>query len=414
MTSKTHASLPRRMELDCSARFYPIVATKRSQSLFNFAAATSLKTDGGLLAKAVKETLAFYPSIAVSMQKAYGRYVLVPNEAMPIVSECEDDGILHPIVPEKTGGYMFRFSYAEKRIEMDMFHALCDGTGAMQFFCDVLRAYGNLVNGEKSFAFNEASEEDTEDAFERYSEQMKFSDTGLKDIAGGVPLRFSGELNDNGRKLRDKMETDVAQLRAAAKKFGVTITAFICAVLAKSAHAVKRSDKPVVVMVPVNLRKLFPSATKRNFTTFVRIVIPRDKFTSDKELMREVQRQLTEKSDREPMQKFISTTARVQNCLPLRLAPLWLKIACTRLGRMFLKSRQTVIFSNIGVVEKPCEGIEDITFSLNVSENNPVNLGALSFGKKTCLSFTRMIKDRTFIKTFCNQLNAFGVQTDFV
>ena len=61
-----------------------------------------------------------------------------------------------------------------------------------------------------------------------------------------------------------------------AKKYNTSLTAFLAAVLIDSIIEIQNSaqpnpkrQKPVKVLIPVNLRKLFPSRTLRNFVLYI-------------------------------------------------------------------------------------------------------------------------------------------------
>ena len=65
-------------------------------------------------------------------------------------------------------------------------------------------------------------------------------------------------------------------LRECAKRFGVTVTELLCAAMMQAIYELQREKvpqrrrrKPVKVLLPVNLRKLFPSATLRNFASYI-------------------------------------------------------------------------------------------------------------------------------------------------
>lgn len=91
--------------------------------------------------------------------------------------------------------------------------------------------------------------------------------------------------------------------------------------------------KPIVMMVPVNLRKMFPSRTLRNFVNFVRIVFEPKKCTTLGDYVAEAAAQLKEKATKEEMEKFFATTVRTEKSLVLNAAPLWFKIFMARIFR---------------------------------------------------------------------------------
>ena len=110
------------------------------------------------------------------------------------------------------------------------------------------------------------------------------------------------------------------------------------------------------------------------------------------------------------MAKFMSTTVSTERSLPLRLAPLWLKILAARIVRFFIKSRQTLIFSNLGRVSLPeGTGVRRIVFNLNVSKTSRVNIGALSLGDEMTVAFTRSVRERTLEDELFAVLEGAGV-----
>ena len=68
----------------------------------------------------------------------------------------------------------------------------------------------------------------------------------------------------------------VDAVKAKAKEFGVSVTEFIAAVMMKAISDLQTEKvprrmrrRPVKVLLPVNLRGLFPSRTLRNFASYV-------------------------------------------------------------------------------------------------------------------------------------------------
>ena len=167
---------------------------------------------------------------------------------------------------------------------------------------------------------------------------------------------------------------------------------------------------PIAIMIPVNLRSLYPSRTMRNFVTFVRIIIAPSEFKSVEECAKETQRQLKIKTAKDKLDAFISTTVKAQKNWILKVVPLFLKTAILRLGRLFMRSRQTIIFSNLGNVISPeSMGVERYVLNMNVSKNNTQNLGAITTNGKTTFAFTRAIKEKSLPDEFFSELQNAGI-----
>ena len=374
---------PKRYRLDVSSQFYPIIATRKSQSLFGMTARMDAPVDRAALAAAVNEALKRFPTFAVRLRKGYAWYYFEENTAEYPVGEAGGRP-LRPISGKERAGYLFRMDCKDNLIAFEVFHALSDGLGALEFFKAVLYLYavrcGRSPEGTAGIIDLAAapSEEEAEDAFYRYHRRVRLGDVQLKELMGTRPALIEGTLSEDGYAV-SYGGVSVDGVRAAAKSMGASVTAFMCGAIARAVHNTQsRPSRDIVLMVPVNLREMFPSRT--TLADFVSSAA----------------KQLKEKATPDEMAKFMSTTVSTERSLPLRLAPLWLKILAARIVRFFIKSRQTLIFSNLGRVSLPeGTGVRRIVFNLNVSKTSRVNIGALSLGDEMTVAFTRSVRERT-------------------
>ncbi len=401
------------VQFDCSARFYPIISSKKSQSLYHIA----LKLDGGvdreLLRRAVEDVLRQYPTFGTKLKRGYAWYYLVKNDApVPIVDF--DGKILKPLEKKRAGRYLFRIGVRGDEIHIDFFHGLADGAGSLSFVLAVIKRMRTLEgrtlpeDGVIGADFV-PSEEESEDAFLRYYKPIKFKDADFKGMAGKAPFRL------RGTRIEDYATTqfaaDGAEILQAARAAGTSVTAYVAAIAASCLEKLAAGDKkPIALMIPVNLRASFPSRTQRNFVLFVRIVIEQGKCKRLADYIAEVKKQLKEGTDRDRLEKQISTTVKGMTMPAMNVLPLCLKKFSSRMGRLFMRSRQSIIISNLGRVEATPEyGIKRLTYNLNVSKNNVQNLAITSFGGETVFSFTSAIKEDDLQRSFKAALEGEGV-----
>ena len=231
----------------------------------------------------------------------------------------------------------------------------------------------------------------------------------LKALAGKVPHRIKGTLSKDGYEVSEGV-VEAKDVLKRAKEIGVSFTAYVAGVLAYSIEKTCANKVPIAVMIPVNLRALYPSRTMRNFVTFVRIILAPSEFKSIEACAKETQRQLKIQTAKDKLDAFISTTVKAQKNWILKIVPLFLKTAILRLGRVFMRSRQTIIFSNLGNVVSPeSMGVDRYVLNMNVSKNNTQNLGAITTNGKTTLAFTRAIKEKTLPDEFFAELEKEGI-----
>ena len=83
-------------------------------------------------------------------------------------------------------------------------------------------------------------------------------------------------------------EIPVKALSAKAKEYGVSMTVLLTAIFLCAIHekmTKRQEEKPVVLMVPVNLRKYFPSDSLLNFFSWIE---PGYKFGDKEDTLKEV------------------------------------------------------------------------------------------------------------------------------
>ena len=385
----------KKYNLDNSSLFYPIMATKKAQSLFRLTVVLCDQVDGEILRQAVQKTMDRFPIFKTELKMGYAWHYLSENTKDVKVFD-RSKGVLAPIDPKETNGYLFRFVYEGNTIILEVFHGLCDGTGASIFFKGVLQQYRKLqgveIGEENAIDFNEEFlDEENEDAFKKYYTPIKFKDADIKSLTGVKPQLITGTINPDGYTTETYFGS-YREIGALAKERGVSFTAFIAGIVAHSIANADYGKNPIVVMVPVNLRAIFPSKTVRNFASFVRLTFDRNDCGDVENCIKEASVQLKEKTKVHELEKMLGTTVRTEKTLILKIAPLWLKMAVAKFFRLFLKSRQTIIISNLGRFNLPEGlGVDKAIFNVNVSKNARTNVAIISLGDKVALSFTKTI-----------------------
>lgn len=401
-----------RFALDHSAKFYPIMSTRKAQSLFRVSAIMKEVVDKDNLEIALNDILPRFAAYQVKLKKGYAWHFFEHNDA-----HCKvfaDEGVLRPINPDDTNGYWFRVSALGNNIVLEIFHALADGNGALAFLKSIVKRYRELLGFEVEDEGvidwqSKPHGEEIEDSFEKNYKPISFGQMNLKALAGKVPHRIKGTLSKDGYEVSEGVVA-AADVLKKAKEIGVSFTAYVAGVLAYVIEKTNKNKVPIALMIPVNLRALYPSKTMRNFVTFVRVVIAPDKFASVEDCAIEVQRQIKILTAKDRLDAFISTTVKAQKNWILKVIPLFLKTMVLRLGRLFMRSRQTIIFSNLGSVTSPeSMGVERYALNMNVSKNNTQNLGAITTNGKTTLAFTRAIKETTLPDEFFLELAKHGI-----
>lgn len=412
--------------LDNSADIYPMSSTLTTMSIFRLSAEMEEYVDGDNLEAAVAAVLKRFPTYAVTLRRGFFRYYFDSNELPPVVRQ--DNGILFDKIDSvRNNRYLFRVQYYKKRISVDFFHGLCDATGAMEFMKSLVYRYldecGKTLppHGDVKVEGEPVRERELEDSISKYYTQYS--------IFGGVVGKMAGKncFGIRGRKFRSLgyglIHGYVRQdeLHALARSMDCTVTVLITAIALLSIYKVycKRDvSRDLVAMIPVNLRKIFPSETLLNFTTLTKCAVnPASTPAELREYVRLCKAQLAESlSARHELAEKLSLSAFYSTNKLMKFLPVWLKEFFIKFGKaVTTQTKQTLIISNLGVVRMP-EGMENFlrrfTFNINISKKVPVNIGVVSYNGVTAISFTRMLVSTEFERVFFTTLADAGLRVE--
>ena len=153
--------------LDNSAKIFPISAGKKYSTVFRLSALLKEDIDSEILKEALKKTLEKYKSFKVKMKQGFFWYYFEQNTKEPII-EKEQDYPCKYINPKTNNDYLFKVTYFEKKINIDIFHSLTDGNSGTTFFKEIIYNYIEMKYPDK-FSSEERTgrkiEYNTEDSY---------------------------------------------------------------------------------------------------------------------------------------------------------------------------------------------------------------------------------------------------------
>lgn len=173
--------------------------------------------------------------------------------------------------------------------------------------------------------------------------------------------------------------------------------------------------KPVKILIPVNLRNLYPSKTLRNFVLFTTPgVDPRYGEYTFEEICKIVYHQLCLEVTPKKMSARIATNVGNENNLILKVAPLFLKNMVMKLAFNAVGERKsTFTLSNMGVVTMPPELAEHVTridVLLGVQSKAPYNSALVSYNGKMYLNIIRNIKESILERELYETFKELGIK----
>ncbi len=404
--------------LDNAAKIFPGQNSRTWSNVFRFGVELKEDIDPDVLEKALERTLKRIPSFNVRIRNGFFWHYFEKNPQKPLV--CPDiNNPCYRINFKENNGFLFRTYYHGKRICVDVYHALCDGYGAVIFVSTLAAEYLRLKGypiSHNEFVLDvneEPRPEELEDSYSKYaSSKVKFDrgDKWAYHARGTKMERHTGNYMTGIMSFK--------QVHAIAKSYGVTVTELFTAMLIDIHYRKQlrenKKQKEISVQVPVNLRKAFPSKTLRNFVLclVVRINPNLGEYTFE-EILRSVSLQLRLANDPKLINSLMTDNLKIEKNPVARLLPLPIKdlgVAIT----FFITAEQktSILLSNVGLVKLPeemYEHVEKYIFYTGAGKLNGARCSAMSTGDTLIFGFSSCYKETDIQREFFTRLVKMGV-----
>ena len=252
--------------LDNAAKIFPSAANGHDTNVFRIYCELNESVDKVFLQNALDKTIVEFPVFKSVMKKGLFWYYLEESNILPIVNE-ESESPCSKIYDKDVKKLLFRVTYFEKRINLDVYHVLADGTGAGEFLKVLVSNYLCLkykINVEYlNLDFDSSVFQKADDSYMKFYEKGKKQNVGLK---RAYKINGLKTYNKNLKVIEGRMSSRAVLDKA--HEYNATVTSFITGVLLRAIYenmSFMDREKPVVVSIPVNLRRFFDSSSVRNF-----------------------------------------------------------------------------------------------------------------------------------------------------
>lgn len=410
------------LKLDNAAKIYPAARRQNWSNVFRISATLTEKVDREVLSTALDVTVRRFPSIAVRLQKGLFWYYLEELSEAPSVMD-EKSYPLTRMTKKETAKCAFRVIVYNRRIAVEIFHSLTDGTGALIFLKSLVAEYLQQKYGVKIPAENgvlgrleEPSEAELEDSFRKYSGRVSAS------RAENTAWHMWGTPEKAGFLNLTCFTIPVKSVLDKAHEYGVSATVFLCAVTMMALQKLQaekvpstRKRKPIKVLIPVNLRNLFPSKTMRNFALYTTPeILPVLGEYSFEEICKIIVHCMGAEITKKQMKMKMAANVNSEKLMAVRVMPLFIKnIVMKAIFDAVGECKSCLSLSNLGDVKLPVEMkeyVERFDFILGVQATAPYNCGVLSYDGNMYVNFIRNIKEPELEYWFNVVLRELGIE----
>ena len=409
-------------KLDNAANIYPPTTNSDRQANFGLTAVLTEAIDPVVLSHAVNEVLKRFPTYKTKLKRGVFWYYLEENTKPFVVHEMEENYLGH-INEKKNNDYLFKVYYKDRTLCLVVYHALSDGNGGLDVFKALIYEYLKLsgknvktegmvqksmnaphVPSEYDDTFNAVYNSNAgkvkkeRNAFKTYGSHFAYD--GFGEIVGKIK---------------------VEDLKRVAKEKGCTVTVLLSAASLYATYLgfiknKKVKNKYVTALVPVDMRKWYPSETVRNFALFVRLSHDFEKEVTLDDCIAECKEQMKEYLTKENLDKIITFNVKQERNVALKLVPLFIKDVAMRIVyRHVGDNLHSYNLSNLGVVTLPdsvSKYVTDLKFSLAPSYSNNNHIAIVSYNGNCYITCTRNIVENYLEKEFFRILSGFGLDVE--
>ena len=409
-------------KLDNAAKIYPASHSRHWSNLFRFSATLYEDVDIRILEQAIKNTIPRFPSIAARLSEGLFWYYLRPVDTPPAIM-AEYSYPLAYMTKKEMKTCAFRVIVYRKRIAVEIFHSLTDGTGGLIFFKSLMAEYLELKHQiEIPCEHGILSRKERPKHYEIEDSFLKNSAPIKETRKDSNAWRIDGTLEEDGFINITNFQMSSNQIINMAREKNVSVNTFLTAVMMKAILNLQldlihnpKKYKPVKVLVPINLRRIFDSKTLRNFALYtIPEIDPRlGDYTLD-EIINIVHHKVGMYATKKNMSKMIETNVADERNPFLRIVPLFIKnIVMKMVFNSVGEKKSCLSFSNLGVIKLPenmKEHIERMDFILGPQAQAPYNCSAYSYRDILNITFTRDIKEARLETYFFREMQNLGVE----
>jgi len=156
--------------------------------------------------------------------------------------------------------------------------------------------------------------------------------------------------------------------------------------------------KPIRVLIPVNLRPIFPSKSLRNFALYtIPEIDPRLGRYSFEEICKAIYHRMGMDINPKQMGMRIATNVNSERLGVVKVMPLFIKNLVMKAVFDSVGERKSCLsMSNLGAVKLPAvmePYVERFDFILGVQATAPYNCGILSYGDSLYINFIRNVRE---------------------
>ena len=403
-------------KLDNVAKVFLAAYNKRNPRSIRVSCILNEEIDPGVLQDALDLTVRLRPQFQVRIRRGIFWNYLEQTDERALVSK-EVLGPCPALYGDKYKGVLhYMVTYYRDRINIDMSHAISDGTGAFILLKLLILNYLKLrhpgILDEVSLVDSASSDDRFRNSYDHFYD----------DSAGPIPKTILNKkklaFQISSRKLpynqlqymEVHMESD--KVLAAAKDMKVSLTSYLGAHLMLAIledMPFRQRKRPVNISIPVNLRNYYPSSTLRNFFNNIDVSHVYSGSETLETLALEFDEKLKQALDPDLIKKQMNRYQSIEQFFLTRMVPLFIKQPVVRMFSARETKTVTAVLSNLGPIKMPEETLPYIKGFTDFCSTDNLFITITSYGNDLVLGIASSYSGTGVIRRLLHALKALDI-----
>lgn len=383
-------------KLDNASKIFPATSNNKDTKVYRISAEFYRDIDPENLQRALDLTMESFPMYRSILRRGFFWYYFELTD-MEAKVEVESTSPCSAIYIEGRKNLLFRVTYYKKRINLEIFHALSDGAGAIWFLETLIFHYMKINYGDElrdeipSLDYGASISEKMDDSFwKNYTSNIQNKDIKREKYKNAYKIKGK-KLEENKMKVIEGAMS-VEEVLKLSREYNTSMTVFLTSLLMYSIYMdmpKNKKRKPVVLSVPINLRGYYNSSTARNFFATMNISYDfQNKSSEFRDIIEYVDKEFERELKEENIHLKLARFMKLEKNPVARIIPLPIKDFFMKIGDKFNDRRISSSISNVGRI-KTAEEFEGYIkqFSICVSARNP-KITFISYNDRLVITFT--------------------------
>ncbi|MDR2833187.1 MAG: hypothetical protein LBV67_05690 [Streptococcaceae bacterium] len=381
-------------EVDVVGQYYAGTVTKKHRGEFSITVNLNEELNLAVLTQASRQLGEKFPFVVGKLCPTFFSYTY------KIINKP-----LKPIPAGKKNDQLLIIFYGKNYFEVEVSHLLFDGRTLSKITRELTLLYFEILDGVEIKGIHEKfTPKSLEDSYKEYTGRMHVEVAEKSKEVNAYQPPFSPVAKTKTTHFR----LSASLLKHEAKKHQVTISECLMALIfvsLKVERAHFKQDKPIISMIPIDIRRFFPSQTMRNFVGAVNITM---KETDDFEVMLQQIHQDFKKINKANIyHDFAQHQQMIDKArfVPRKLIDLYMK-KYQKIEAKYI----TIGLSNLGKIDLPVditERLSSMNFNIALDEDSPYFFSCVSVGDVLTLSMSSKVDDAVLIKELKENFQTF-------